>query len=103
MPLQWVTTGPTPMERVERMNAVVVRGQGQGMGAPRRNPHAMEVNRGRNCYACGRFRHMACHCRNRTKERVEQGRRVEYGEWNIEGNHGQISNLKEVENLESLN
>jgi len=33
---------------------IVVRGAGQGMGAPpRRDPYAMEVDRGRNCYACG--------------------------------------------------
>ena len=48
------------MEGVERTNAVVVRGSGQGagqnMGAPpRRDPFAMEVDRGRNCYACGGF------------------------------------------------
>ena len=40
----------------------------------------MEVDHGRNCYACGGFGHMAHHCRNRgQRERVEQGRRVEYG------------------------
>jgi len=30
MPSQQVTMGPAPMERVERMNVVVVRGQEQG-------------------------------------------------------------------------
>ena len=30
MPSQWVTTGSTPMEGIERTNTVVVRGQGQG-------------------------------------------------------------------------
>ena len=64
MPPQQVTTGPAPMEGVERTNVVVVRGQGQGMGAPRRDSYAMEVNRRRNCYACGDFGHMAHHCRN---------------------------------------
>ena len=54
MPPQQVTTGPVLMEGIERTNAVVVRGQGQGVGVPlRRDPYAMEVNRGRNCYACG--------------------------------------------------
>jgi len=44
------------MEGVERTNAVVVRGAGQGVGAPpRRDPYAMEADRGRNCYACGGF------------------------------------------------
>jgi len=62
---QQATTGPAPMEGVERTNAVVVRGQGQGVGVPpRRDPYAMEVDRGRNCYACGGFGHMAHHCRN---------------------------------------
>ena len=42
------------MEGIERTNAVVVRGQGQSAGIPpRQDPFAMEVDRGRNCYACG--------------------------------------------------
>ena len=47
------------MEEVERTNAIVVRGQGQEMVAPRRDPYAIDMNRGRNCYACRGFRHMA--------------------------------------------
>ena len=84
------------------MNAVVVRGQGTelSMGAPpRRDPYTMEVDRGRNCYTYGGFRHMACHCRNRG--RGMQGRRAEIGE-RFEGNIEQIGHLKEVENLEAL-
>jgi len=51
---QQATTEPAPMEGVERTSAVVVRGQGQGAGIPPRwDPFAMEVDRGRNCYACG--------------------------------------------------
>ena len=62
---QQAPTGPAPMEGVERTNAVVVRGQGQGAGVPpRRDPFAMEIDRGRNCYACGGFEHMARNCRN---------------------------------------
>jgi len=39
----------------------------------------MEVDRGRNCYACGGFGHMAQHCRNRgQRSRVMEGRRLEY-------------------------
>ena len=57
---QQATTGPALMEGVERTNAVVVKGQGQNTGIPpRRDPFAMEVDRGRNCYACGGFGHMA--------------------------------------------
>ena len=78
------------MEGVERMNVMVVRESGQEMGAPlKRDPYAREVDHGRNCYACRGFGHMAHHCRNRGQRgRVEQGRRVEYGGWNIEGNNG---------------
>ena len=79
---QQATTGPAPMEGIERTNAVVVRGVGQGQGTeipPRWDPFAIEVDRGRNCYACGRFGHIAHHCRNRGRGRLMDGRRVEYG------------------------
>jgi len=97
--------GPAPMEGVERTNAVVVReqGAGQSMGVPpRRDPYAMEVDRERNCYACGGFGHMAHHCRNRGRGRPMEGRRVEYGRGRIEEIFN-LNNLKEVENLELLN
>jgi len=65
------------MESVERTNAVVVRGQ--EIGALRKDPYAMEVDRERNCYTCEGFRHMAQHCRNRGQRgKVVEGRRVEY-------------------------
>ena len=100
---QQATTGPAPMEGVERTNMVVVRGVGAGveqsMGAPlRQDPFAMEVDRERNCYACGGFGHMAHNCRNR--ERVI--RRVEIGGGRFEGNIKQIGHLKEVKNIETL-
>ena len=99
---QQATTGPAPMEGVERTNAVVVRGQGAGV-PPRRDPFAMDIDRGRNCYACGGFGHMARHCRNRGQRgRVAEGRRLEYGGGRIEGIDEQLNNLKGVENLESL-
>ena len=55
---------------IERTNAVVVRGSGAGVGQgmevpPRQDPYAMEVDRRRNCYACGGFGHIACYYRNR--------------------------------------
>jgi len=65
---------------------------------PRRDPFTMEVDRGRNCFACGGFRHMAHHCRNRGRVM----RRVEIGGGRFEGNIEQIGHLKEVENLEAL-
>jgi len=90
------------MEGVERTNAMVVRGQGQGMEVPRRDPYAMEVDRERNCYTYGGFGHIAQHYRNREqKGRVVEGKRLEYGE-KKEGNYEHSDNLKEVENLEPL-
>ena len=102
---QQATTGPAPMEGIERTNAVVIRGTGRGGGQnagvqQRRDPFAMEVDRGRNCYACGGFGHMARHCRNRG--RIMQGRRVEYGGGRIEEVNDHRDNLKGVENLELL-
>ena len=91
---------PAPMEGVKRTNAVVLRGAGQEVGVPpRRDPFTMEIDRGRNCYACRGFGHMACYCRNKGREMQE--RRIEIGE-RFEGNIEQIRHLKEVENLEAL-
>ena len=103
---QQATTGPAPMEGVERTNVVVVRGSGVGQseGAPlRRDLFAMDIDRGRNCYACGGFGHMACYCRNRGQRvRVGDNRRVEYSGGRIEEINFE-NNLKEGENLELLN
>ena len=67
------------------------KGTGAGVEVPpRRDHYAMEVDRGRNCYACGRFGHIAHYCRKR-------GRRVEF-----EGNYKYSNTLKGEENLESL-
>ena len=85
------------MEGVERTNVAMVRGLGQGIGAPpRRDFYAMEVDRGRNCCTCREFGHMARHCRNRG--RIVEGRRLEF-----EGNYEHSNSLKEEENLEFLN
>jgi len=101
-PPQQATTGPVPIEGIERTNVIVVRGQGQRMGvSSRRDPYVMEVDRGRNCYACGGFGHMACHCRNWGRERAIEERRIEYGE-RFEGNIEWIGHLKEVESLEAF-
>jgi len=77
------------------------KGQGQGTDTPRRDFYAMEVDRGRNCYACGRFGHMACHCRNQERGRVADGRRLEYG-GERKGPYKHLNHLKEEENLEFL-
>jgi len=62
----------------------------------------IEVDRGRNCYTCGGFGHMAHHCRNRGRGRLIEERRVEYGGRRIKEIHGNMNNLKGVENLELL-
>ena len=59
MPPQQTPIRPAPMKGVERMNTVIVRGPGQEIGMPsRRDLYIMEVNWGRNCYACRGFEHM---------------------------------------------
>jgi len=46
---------------------------------------------------------MACHCRNwGQRGRVAEERRLEYGGGRIERINVHLDNLKEVENLESL-
>ena len=100
---QWATIEPVPMEGIERTNVVVIREQGQRIEAPRRDLYVMEVDRGRNCYACGGFGHIVQYYRNRgQRNRVVEERRLEYG-GRREGNHKHLDDLKEVENPESLN
>ena len=97
MPPQQVPIRPAPIEGVERTNAVMVREPGQEAGAsPRRDPYAMEVDQGRNCYACRGFGHMARYYRNRV--RIADGKRVEF-----KRNYEHSNTLKGEENLESLN
>ena len=55
------------MERVERTNAVILCPQ-QREGVAQKNLYAIEIDRERNCYTCGRFRYMARHCRNKGGE-----------------------------------
>ena len=91
------------MKGIERINVAMTRPQQTEARFPTRNPYAMDVNRGRNCYSCRRFRHMAQHCRNRgQRRRVTEERRLEYG-GRRERNYKHLDNLKEVENLEFLN
>jgi len=78
--MQQVPTGPTPMEEIKRTNVAVVRNslqeQGRGGGKMRRNPYAMEVDQGKNCYSCGGFGYLSRNCKNRGK--IGQEKRVEY-------------------------
>ena len=61
----------------------------------RRDPYAMEMDRGRNCYACRRFGYLACYCRN--QRRVVERRRLGY-----ERLYEHENNLKGKENLGTL-
>jgi len=47
------------------MNAVVINPNQQIEFVLRYDLYAMEVDYGRNCYSCGRFRHLVKNCRNR--------------------------------------
>jgi len=80
MPQQWVPTEPALMERVERINMVMVC-PNQRARSTQHNPYTMDINQGnRNCYNCGGFGHLARNCRNRgTGNRIGEGRRLEYG------------------------
>jgi len=102
MPPQQVTIEPAPMKGIKRTNAVVIREQGMG-APPRRDPYAIEIDRRRNCYACGGFEYMAHHCRNQGQRgRVTEGRRLDHRGGRIKGNFEHLNNLKGMENLESL-
>jgi len=51
------------------------------------NPYSMDVNKERNCYACGEFEHLARYCRNREAgNRIGEGRRLEYRQENRQNN-----------------
>ena len=55
------------------------------MEPSRRDPYAMNVDRGRNCYTYGGFGHLARNCKIRgTRGKIEEGRRLEYENGNIE-------------------
>ena len=101
--------GPAPIEGVKRTNTVMLRRTGAGggqnvEGPPRWDPFAMDIDRGRNCYTCGGFGHMARNCRNwGMKGRVGDNRRMEYREGRIEEISTFSNNLKEGEDLELLN
>ena len=71
------------------------------MGALRKDLYAMEVDRGRNCYTCREFGHMAHYCENWGKGRVADRRRLEYK--GRERLYEHMNYLKEEKNLETLN
>jgi len=58
MPQQQAITGPASTEGVERIETVMMCPQQRAEFA-QSNPYAIDVDRGRNCYACREFGHMA--------------------------------------------
>ena len=81
-----MTTRPASIERVERIEVVMVHSQ-QRAGFAQRNLYAMDVDRNnKNCYACRGFGHLARHCRNR---RMGMNRRMKCEEnSNLNGDRG---------------
>lgn len=86
------------MKWVERMNVVVVwnplHDQGGRGGRMRRDSYMMDVDRGRNCYCCGNFGHLAKNYRNQGI--IRWGKRLEYGD---NQNNKQQNNLNRDGNL----
>jgi len=98
MPPQQATTEPSLIERVKRMDVVMICPQ-QRIGGIQRNPYVIDVDRrkNRNCYNCRGFRHLARNCRNRrTGNRIGEERRLEYrrneGQRRIKGGNGENLN-----------
>jgi len=89
------------IERVERINVKMVCPM-QRARFVQQNPYAIEVDHAnRNCYNCGGFGYLARNCRNRrTKNRIGEGRRLEYKEKRrIKEGNKQSSNLNGKEDL----
>jgi len=85
---------------VERTNVVMIH-PNQREGFAQHNLYAIEVDRGnRNCYNYGEFGHLARNCRNRRiKNRIGEGRRLEYRQrLAMKGNNRQC-NLNRKGNL----
>ena len=79
IPQQQVLIELALMERVERINIVITRNQERPMGPPKKDPYTMDVDKGRNCYTCGGFGHLARNCRNKgMKNRIGKERRLKY-------------------------
>jgi len=95
-----VTTKLVLIERVEKMNVIIICLQ-QSIGIVQRDPYAIDVNRreGRNYYNCKGFRHMAKNYKNRrVGNRIGEGRKLKYEQGRIE-EENRSSNLKEEEDL----
>jgi len=89
-------TRPILVEEVERTNTTMVN-PNQYTGFMSR--YNMDVDRGRNYYNCGGFGHITRNCRLRGT--TGQGRRLEYGGSQDNGQHS--DNLNREKNLIVLN
>ena len=69
------------------------------------NSYAINIDKGRNCYACKEFGHLARNCRNRgIGNRIGESRRLEYEQRKMmEGGNGQNDNLNGDRDLIVLN
>ena len=102
--------GPAPIEEVEKTDTVIVCPQ-QRVEVIQRSSYVINIDRGRNCYACGGFEHMAQHCRNRgIVNRIGEGKKLEYksrkknGQRRItRGENKQQDNLNREQDLILLN
>ena len=79
LPQQWVPAEFAPIERVERINMVMVC-YNQRVEFTQHNLYVMDVDKGNmNCYSCERFGHLVRNCRNKgTENRIGESRRLEY-------------------------
>ena len=76
---QQMITVPTPIKGVKKTEVVMICSQ-RRTGFAQRNPYAMDVDRGRNCYACREFGHLVRYYRNgEIENRIGEGRKLEYG------------------------
>jgi len=77
----------------------------QRIGLAQCNSYAINIDRGRNCYACRGFEHLARNCKNRgIGNRIGESKRLEYGQRKIiEGGNRQNDNLNGDRDLIVLN
>jgi len=64
------------MERVERMNVIIVNPNQWAGFIPRQDSYAIDVNYSRNYYNCREFGHLVRNYKN--QEIIEQERKLEY-------------------------
>ena len=94
IPQQWVLAGSAPMKEVKRTNTAMVNLNQQTGLVPRYDLYAIDIDRGRNCYNCGKSGYIARNYRN--QRFVKQERKIEYRD---NSNNKNNYNLNRKENL----